>query len=168
MIELKFSSNESEAHRRLKLQAVAYLRRLGFGEDEIFLEYPTEYGKVDVAGIKPNLKVAVECGNMGGGNYTSVCGLGFRTVLGRRKALLKYFDKLLLFLYLKNSVSYSNNYGFKRKIFEDDLLRRNRLEVLAERKIQEAQKQKPQDMFLDGLSYLASERNLGTTTEAKV
>jgi hypothetical protein len=59
-------------HKRLKELAKKRLLELGFSEEEIFEEYliKTDDMKkgiiVDVAGIKPHYKVAIECGHVNG------------------------------------------------------------------------------------------------------
>jgi len=54
---------ESTAHRILKERARTWLKeKFGFRDDQIFEEYPVGNYRVDVAGISPSLKVAVECG----------------------------------------------------------------------------------------------------------
>lgn len=60
--------NESDRHLLLKERAKEILFEKGFKEDEIYFEYriPRNNGffyRVDVIGIKNNLKVAIECGN---------------------------------------------------------------------------------------------------------
>lgn len=102
MVELKFSRQESKAHRLLKMQAVEFLKSLGFKDDEILMEKSTDYGRVDVAGVRPDLKVAVECGCICSYTHGSESFLG----VGRGKKLLKYFDRVYYFLYLCNAVRY--------------------------------------------------------------
>lgn len=67
---------ETQAHKALKRLAVEHLSKMGFTDDQIFLEYRIsncncrrngDFGYhvgtfVDVAGISPERSVAIECG----------------------------------------------------------------------------------------------------------
>lgn len=77
---------ESLQHLRVKEQAVNHLKSLGFNDNEIIEEYNFRTGKfVDIAGIKKDFKVAIECGNTG--KY-------------RVKFLKQFFDKVYHFPYI--------------------------------------------------------------------
>ena len=56
---------ESVAHLALKKAAMSLLQeQYGFKTEEIFLEYRIGSYRVDVAGIRPDLRVAIEVGNI--------------------------------------------------------------------------------------------------------
>jgi hypothetical protein len=55
---------ESKSHILLKKKAVKELKKMGFKNNEIHLEYRISDYIVDVAGIKEDFKVAYEMGNV--------------------------------------------------------------------------------------------------------
>jgi len=83
---------ESEAHRNLKKAAKKYLLSLGFNKDQIKEEFylPEEGIRIDVVGISPERKIAIECGHISGGEE-------------RIKKILKHFDELKVFRYSRLS-----------------------------------------------------------------
>ncbi len=67
-------------HRALKEKAKEILKSKGFSDEEIFSEYPVQFDEhvhfrhdVDIAGIKPNLKVAVEIGSTPKNRINNLC-----------------------------------------------------------------------------------------------
>lgn len=74
-------------HRTLKEKAKKILREKGFKDSEIFSEYPVKFDEevkfrhdVDIAGIKPELKIAIEIGS---------------TPKNRINNLKKFFDQVI-------------------------------------------------------------------------
>jgi len=66
----------------LKEEAIEQLRRMGFHDDEIFLEYRTVEGiRVDVVGISPERRVAIECGDTYKGARHRILERSFDTVI---------------------------------------------------------------------------------------
>jgi len=69
---------ETSYHKIGKEWAKLYLMKRGFKEDEIFEEYhfplETNWRRIDIVGIKPDLKIAFEIGNVGGGYASIVSG----------------------------------------------------------------------------------------------
>ena len=62
-----------KAHKLLKERAKLLLRRQGFSKTEIFEEYKCKehnggYLLVDVVGIKPEIKIGIECGQLATSN----------------------------------------------------------------------------------------------------
>ena len=55
---------ESQKHRELKRQAVKILQRRGFNAEEIFREYIFRDRRIDIAGVKSNKIILIECGGL--------------------------------------------------------------------------------------------------------
>lgn len=63
----------NNSHKLLKLQARHLLGKLWFSKSEIFEEYQCkqcngQYILIDVVGIKPDIKIGVECGQLSASN----------------------------------------------------------------------------------------------------
>ena len=63
----------SKAHELLKDQAKRLLERHGFSKSEIFEEYQCKehnggYLLIDVVGVKPEIKIGIECGQLSTSN----------------------------------------------------------------------------------------------------
>jgi hypothetical protein len=54
----------SQKHNELKKQAVQILKKRGFNTSEIFEEYTFNDMRIDIAGIKLNKIILIECGDL--------------------------------------------------------------------------------------------------------
>ena len=90
----------SRAHKQLMQKAIDFLRAQGFNDDQIYTNLGIytgcRYGTtgvrvIDIVGIKPKKKVAIECG---------------KTSEGLLRMIRPYFDEVLHFPYPRGKSTY--------------------------------------------------------------